>query len=177
MDNYNMVQFDKDGTRFFLCARGITIHRKRVLLFNVIGWDWWALPGGRVEMLEQTEETLKREMKEELGTNVVVGRLVWVVENFFKERDKTYHELGLYYLMKMPGESGVLNSFEYTSQDGPVTLRFRWFLLSELEKVNLQPIFLKKELTAIPTRTKHVVWHDFYNWLPHPLFNHPIRCV
>jgi ADP-ribose pyrophosphatase YjhB (NUDIX family) len=48
----NMVQFDAGNTRFAMCARGIAIHEKRVLLFNVVGWHWWALPGGRVDMLE-----------------------------------------------------------------------------------------------------------------------------
>jgi ADP-ribose pyrophosphatase YjhB (NUDIX family) len=79
-----MVSFEKGNTRFHLCTRGIAFDQARVLLFNVIGWDWWALPGGRVEMLEHSDEALKREMREELSTDVKVGRLVWVVENFFK---------------------------------------------------------------------------------------------
>ena len=78
----NMVYFEKNNARFLLCVRGIAINRERVLLFNVIGWDWWALPGGRVEMLEHSDEALKREMREEIATDVKVGRLVWVVENF-----------------------------------------------------------------------------------------------
>jgi len=72
----NMVFFEKGDAYFNFCVRGITINQGRVLLFNVIGWDWWALPGGRVEMLEHSDEALKREMREELSTDVKMGRLV-----------------------------------------------------------------------------------------------------
>ena len=157
----NMVQFDTGNTRFLMCARGITIHKERVLLFNVVGWDWWALPGGRVEIKEKSEDTLIREMQEELGTDVKVGRLVWVVENFFKERDRSYHEIGMYYLMNLPDNSSIFGEAEHTSKDDTVTLRFRWFPLSELESINLRPIFLRKGLKNIPLHTEHVIWRDY----------------
>jgi 8-oxo-dGTP pyrophosphatase MutT (NUDIX family) len=44
---------------------------------------FWALPGGRAEMGEVAEHTIRREMREEMSTDVVVIRLLWLVENFF----------------------------------------------------------------------------------------------
>ena len=44
----NMVWFEKGDSRFLLCARGVAINWEWVLLFNVVGWHWWALPGYRV---------------------------------------------------------------------------------------------------------------------------------
>jgi len=156
----NMVQFDSSNDRFLMCTRGITLDKGRVLLFNVIGWDWWALPGGRVEIREKSEDTLIREMQEELNSAVKVGRLVWIVENFFKEKERSYHEIGMYYLMGLPVGSAIVSSQEYTSKDGPVTLRFRWFSVSELEQVNLRPSFLKKALQNLPEQIEHIVWND-----------------
>jgi len=156
----NMVQFDSGNNRFLMCTRGIALDKGRILLFNVIGWDWWALPGGRVEIQEKSEDTLVREVQEELNTVVKVGRLVWVVENFFKENERSYHEIGMYYLMDLPTDSAVITSQEYTSKDGPVTLRFRWFRLQELDKINLRPAFLRKALQNLPKHTEHVIWHD-----------------
>jgi ADP-ribose pyrophosphatase YjhB (NUDIX family) len=156
----NMVQFDSGNIRFLMCTRGIALDKGRVLLFNVIGWDWWALPGGRVEIQEKSEDTLVREVQEELNTVVKVGRLVWIIENFFKENERSYHEIGLYYSMDLPTDSSVVSSQEYTSKDGPVTLRFRWFRLQELDKVNLRPAFLRKALQNLPKHTEHVIWHD-----------------
>lgn len=156
----NMVQFDSGNNRFLMCTRGIALDKGRILLFNVIGWDWWALPGGRVEIQEKSEDTLVREVQEELNTTATIGRLVWVVENFFKENERSYHEIGMYYLMDLPTDSAVITSQEYTSKDGPVTLRFRWFRLQELDKINLRPAFLRKALQNLPKHTEHVIWHD-----------------
>ncbi len=153
----NMVQFDSGNSRFLMCTRGIALDEGRVLLFNVIGWDWWALPGGRVEIQETSENTLIREMQEELNTTVKVGRLVWIVENFFKENERSYHEISMYYLMELPAASAVINSPEHTCKDGPVTLRFRWFLVHELDKINLRPAFLRKSLQNLPKNTEHVI--------------------
>jgi ADP-ribose pyrophosphatase YjhB (NUDIX family) len=155
-----MVWFDKGNERFVLRVAGIAIHRNQVLLFSVVGWDWWALPGGRVEMLEKSEDTLKREMREELETEVEVGRLVWIVENFFKDGGRSYHEVGLHYSIILPDNASILSSSEYHCTDGPVKLRFRWFPLSELENVQIRPLFLKTALARIPEHTEHIVWYD-----------------
>ena len=39
----------------------------RILLHRADYEDFWSLPGGRVEMLEDSREALRREMLEELG--------------------------------------------------------------------------------------------------------------
>ncbi|MDO9333413.1 MAG: NUDIX domain-containing protein, partial [Dehalococcoidales bacterium] len=62
----SMIMFDKGDARFVLCVRGISIYRDHLLLFTAegVGMDCWALPGGRVDMLEKSEDTLIREMQE-----------------------------------------------------------------------------------------------------------------
>lgn len=42
-----------------------------------------ALPGGRVEVLENSQSCMIREMKEELGFDVKLNRLFWITENYF----------------------------------------------------------------------------------------------
>ena len=158
--NDNMVYFEKGDFRFLLCARGIAINRERVLLFNVVGWDWWALPGGRVEMLEQSGKALKREMREEIASDVTVGRLVWIIENFYKPQGTSYHEIGMYYLMALSDNSIVFKSDEHTCKDGPVTLRFRWFPLADIEQLEIRPAFLKEGLLHIPQHTEYITWND-----------------
>jgi ADP-ribose pyrophosphatase YjhB (NUDIX family) len=41
-----------------------------VLLHRAVTDDFWALPGGRAELLEPADATLRREMREELGVEL-----------------------------------------------------------------------------------------------------------
>lgn len=47
--------------------------------------DWWEFPGGKIEAGETAEEALVREIKEELGTVVNVGKPFCSVEYDYPE--------------------------------------------------------------------------------------------
>jgi 8-oxo-dGTP pyrophosphatase MutT (NUDIX family) len=51
------------------------------------------LLGGQVEFGERSEETLMREMREELGAEVDVGELLEVVQNVYVFNGKQKHEI------------------------------------------------------------------------------------
>lgn len=84
-----MITFDEDNIRFTNRVVGIAYDGDRVLLHRAVADDFWALPGGRAELLEAAADTLRREMREELGTDVEVERLVWCEVNVL-ERMRIY---------------------------------------------------------------------------------------
>lgn len=151
-----MIAFDIGNARFNYRVAGVALCDDRVLLHYAPEDDFWFLPGGRCEIREPSTDTLKREMREELGVDVEIERLLWVVENFFTWVDGTpFHELSFYYLVAIPPESSL-----HTHTDAFVGMEdanFRWHRLDELEDVPVQPAFLREGLRSLPDTIQHIV--------------------
>lgn len=52
---------------------------------------WWEFPGGKIEAGEAPEEALKREIREELATEIKVGDLLATVEYNYPQFHLTMH--------------------------------------------------------------------------------------
>jgi ADP-ribose pyrophosphatase YjhB (NUDIX family) len=140
---------------------GVVIHDSYVLLHRNIQDDFWALPGGRAELMEPSEKTIQREFREELGIDVKVERLLWIVENFFDFNHARHHELSLFYLVNLSDNKRLLNKQdEYMGIEKDETLVFRWFPLAELEDLPLYPTFLRTALRHLPSGIQHIVHYD-----------------
>lgn len=61
--------------------------------------DFWAIPGGGLDPGESLEVGLKREMREELGVDVAVGRLLFI-QQFTSTREDRDEELEFFFLIK-----------------------------------------------------------------------------
>lgn len=53
--------------------------------------DWWEFPGGKMEPGESREEALVREIREELATEISVGKLLTTVEYDYPKFHLTMH--------------------------------------------------------------------------------------
>ena len=49
---------------------------------------YWTIPGGRVELFQEVEEALKREIKEELGIDIEIIQLLSVTNDIIKEEEQ-----------------------------------------------------------------------------------------
>ena len=157
-----MITYDLEDVRFNYRVVGAAFDGDRVLLHRAVWDDFWALPGGRAELLEPATVVLKREMREELGIEVRVERLLWVVENFFDHAGLRYHELSLYFLMSLPPDNPLRQArgLFYGMEDNGTRLEFCWFPLGELTSLELHPSFLRRGLRQLPVSPTHVVQID-----------------
>ena len=125
-----MITFQTETGRFTYRVAGIAIQDRRVLIHKDPDDDFWVLPGGRAEMMEQAHETLRREMFEETGFEVSVGSSASVHEATFlgKEDEKSLH--------------------------------FRWATLHDLRNLGVRPEFLMDRLAGLPATIERVVHVD-----------------
>lgn len=63
--------------------------------------NYWVLPGGFVKYREETDETAKREVKEETGLEVEITKLIGVYSDPF--RDPRGHIISIAYKGKIKG--------------------------------------------------------------------------
>lgn len=151
------IRIDSNEWKFKFRVCGILEHNNKYLVVKINDNNFFCLPGGHVELGEDTNQAVLREMKEELGFPVKIQRLVAINQNFFKSNDgKDYHELGYYYIVEAGNEKDVnKNNFtrDELDKDKIQHLVFRWVTLKELQNMDFRPRFiiecLDKEKTQI----------------------------
>ena len=95
-----MIMFTHDGLTFMYRVGGIAIHDGRVLVEQAVGKGFCFLPGGRVEFGESAIAALQREIREELGEQAEVGRLLIAADSLFELDGRRYQEVNLYFLVE-----------------------------------------------------------------------------
>ena len=154
------IVFDRGTDRFNFRAAGVILHENRILLHRVDKNPYFSLPGGRVAFQESSEETIKRELLEELGTDCTIKQPLWVIENFFSSYGKRCHEIAFYFLITLPSTSLLLQSQQFTRDDEGTPLHFAWTPLQSLANVSLYPVFLRTALQQIPDTLQYIVHRD-----------------
>ncbi|WP_066869152.1 NUDIX hydrolase [Clostridium mediterraneense] len=152
-----MINFSENGVIFNLRVAGIIIEDGYIFLERKEKDDFWSIPGGRVEFMEKTEDTIIREYKEEIDADIKVLRQLWIAEDFFKYENNQYHEIGFYYLVELLSKQFRDKEREYIGKEGKEDLIYKWFKLSEIEKTNIYPVFLKTGLKNIPKNIEKII--------------------
>lgn len=113
----------------------LIIENQKILTMKYIygGNEVYNLPGGNLELGEYLSEALAREMVEELGIKVKVGKLILIGEVHSDEEKQKKQTLHLLFEGKIMDGSPTLNPNETSA------LAIQWLSINDLEKVNLYP--------------------------------------
>ena len=135
--------------RFHLRVAAVVLEQDQVLLHRLERDDFWALPGGRVEVGELAKHAILREFLEELNVEVRCDHLLGVGENFFEHEGEPYHEIGLYFSVALSTEAAVrAKDKTHIGVEGNRRLEFKWFAVSQLAAINFQPKTLRESLSV-----------------------------
>ena len=96
--------------------------------------------GGEIKYGEYGENTIRREIKEEIGAEIKNIRFLGSIENIFEVQDDIGHEIVLVYeadfVDKSYYEKDVIEGLE-TEIDPPLTMVIYWKTFSEIEQEGL----------------------------------------
>lgn len=98
------LTIEVDDYKLNIRTAGIIIHENKILTHRDVNKDHYCLPGGRVQIGENSEETIKRELKEELGKEIEISKYISTIENFFEMENKKYHEIFFLYQVEFKNE-------------------------------------------------------------------------
>ncbi len=106
--NNQPVTYDGSSVEWRISGYGVIIHDDQVLLMQDKNNYLYTVPGGGVELGETIEEGIAREMQEELGAHIQVGKLLHSTEDWFyhAQEERFYHAVLLFYQADLVSQLG-----------------------------------------------------------------------
>lgn len=137
------ITIDVDDYKLNIRAAGVMIHNGKILLHRNINSNHYALIGGRVEIGENSLDTVKREIKEEIGKDIEITGYVSTIENFFTMDGLKYHEIMFVYKIEFANEED--KNIEYTIKniEGKDYLQYEWIDLDKIDDFPILPVVIK----------------------------------
>ena len=140
------ITIDVEEYKLNVRAAGIIIHNNKVLTHRNTKSDHYALIGGRVEIGEDSETTLKREIMEEMGKEVEITGYISTIENFFKMNSQKYHEIMLVHKAEFKNEKDQKIEDTIKNIEGKDYLVYEWIPLEKIDEYPIKPEVVKEIL-------------------------------
>lgn len=140
------ITIDVEDYKLNIRAGVVIIHDNKILLHRNVNSDHYALPGGRVEIGESSEKTVKREIMEETGKEIELTGYVATIENFFEMEGRRYHEIFFVHQAEFKDEKDRKIVDTIKNIEGKDYLKYEWIDLDEKDRYPLLPKVLEEIL-------------------------------
>lgn len=137
------ITIDVEEYRLNMRVAGLIIHNNKLLVHRDIREKYVTLIGGRVAFGENSVDTIKREIEEELGKQVEVIKYIGTIENFFKANARKYHEILLVHQIEFTSEEDKEIEHTLHNIEGKEYLQYEWMDLEKLKEYEIRPRCLK----------------------------------
>lgn len=128
-----------------LRACGVLFKDEKLLLLKlrspVTGENIWTLPGGGIKFGETVSETISREIHEETGIIVTVGKLIYINEII----RNNFHAVEMYHSVKQIGGDLQLGSDPEWDEDKQILLDAGFFTYEQISQMEISPEYFKKK--------------------------------
>ena len=140
------ITIDVDDYKLNVRAAGLIIHNGKILLHKNVNSDHYALIGGRVEIGENSADTVKREIKEELGKDIEISGYISTSENFCEMKGSKYHEIMFVHKIEFTNEEDKKIEYTMKNVEGKDYLQYEWIDLDRIDEYPLLPKVIKEVL-------------------------------
>lgn len=136
-----------DNIRLNCRAVAVISDGERILLQKRKNDKFWALPGGKIAILEKSEETIKREIQEELDLKKFkVNNLVGVSEHFFEFGGEKCHQYIFMYKVDVERSEWIYEKNEFDGAEKEKDLVYKWLNINELKTTPIKPDFIASQI-------------------------------
>ncbi len=126
---------------------GIIKQDNKFLIMKVNKTSYFHIPGGHIEIGEDSEQAIIREIKEEVGCEVEETHLFAIQENFWERNNKKCHGIEFYYIIKLKYNLEMKDYERIENDKGEERLlEFKWVTIEELKDIDLRPINIRNML-------------------------------
>ena len=144
-----------------ISAGALVVHEGKLLLVNHVKegyYDFWVAPGGGVIGIEDLQEAAHREVREETGLDVYIGKLAYIEEFYRPEAGAEMRECKFWFYAELAdGSREISVNAPEAVEEGIVAAAF--FAEEELSTLNIPPPFLHAEF-----------WEDLKADFPEPKY-------
>ena len=140
------ITIDVEEYKLNVRAAGIIIHNNKILTHRNTKSDHYALIGGRVEIGEDSETTLKREIMEEMGKEIEITGYISTIENFFQMDSQKYHEIMFVHKAEFKNEKDQKIEDTIKNIEGKDYLVYEWIPLEKIDEYPIKPEVVKEIL-------------------------------
>ena len=140
------ITIDVNNYKLNVRAAGVMIHNNKILLHKNINSNHYALIGGRVEIGENSADTIKREIMEELGKEIEVKGYISTIENFFEMKGSKYHEIMFVHEIEFRNKEDQKIEYIMKNIEGKDYLQYEWIDLDKISEYPLLPKAIKDVL-------------------------------
>lgn len=139
------INFKVNDEKFNLRVSALIIKDNKILVQKRKNDKVWALPGGKLKMMERAEDGIRREISEELDMSLTNIKFLSVTENFFEINNEKNHQ----YIFNFSAE---IDSTKYDGLDEFESVEigkdviYKWIDLDKIDDYDIRPDNIKKQI-------------------------------